>query len=286
MSLVKCRICGKRVEKGTAFCVPTKYGNFYYCSIDEYSERQAYLAKIDKVNMIFKDLIGENIIYANVKRFIQKYYEADQIDRLIRYLEENMNYLTVTMNSNSFASVYVKTKYLCTIVLNGMPMFENGEKTEYQKKVEELETLIKSIVGEDVLSLDKVHQKISAYYMESQIKKFISFLNTNHDEIINILAEKQFDSTSNKLSYFCGIVMNNLPVYREGVKMHEKSITPTVIKEVDPSALGADVSDDTPKTEIHKDVSIDIPVQPKKRPKPLKKIKKRRGMAELEEEDD
>lgn len=285
MRPIKCKICGKNLDKMTAFCVPMKRQNSYYCSEKEYMDRQLYLTKVDKVNMIFKDLIGNSISYSNVKGFVQQYYEIDQIDRFIRYLEVNKDYLTVAANTNQFPSVYVKTKYLCAIVNSGMPMFEGEQKTPYQKDIEKLESLIKEIVGQDVLSLDKIHQKISSYYMEGQIKKFISFLTVNHDEIIEILAEKQFKSTSNKLGYFCGIVMNNLPVYQEGMKMFGNRNSSDVIKEVDPSQLGADVSiDDEPQTKPIIDVSDIHTVKPKRIIR--KPLKKRRSMAEIEGEDE
>lgn len=129
MPKVKCRFCGKQIDKDTAFKVKHGRSNWYYC--DE-NHSKAKTSK-EKFFDVAYDVFGKttNTIF---------FKEMDEISnvhgykKMKSYLEDNFQYLKGVMQKD-FSSEYGKCRYFSAILKNNLGDYEYQEP-EVIKKVE------------------------------------------------------------------------------------------------------------------------------------------------------
>ena len=117
---VKCRICGKSIDRLLAYKIETNSGNKYYCSIDEYEaeENKKNKASAEKA-MVYKlicDILGEDeIVNTILFKEWQIWLKVADNEKIAKYLEENKYYLT-TVISRLNSSEFARIRYLSAII--------------------------------------------------------------------------------------------------------------------------------------------------------------------------
>lgn len=114
MSKVKCRFCGKQIDRDTAFKVKHGRSNWYYCN-EEHSKAKT---PKDKFFDIAYSIFGKttNTIF---------FKEMEEIacvhgyEKMKSYLEDNEAYLNIVMQK-SFSSEYGRCRYFSAILKNNL----------------------------------------------------------------------------------------------------------------------------------------------------------------------
>ena len=137
MAFVKCRTCGKYIDKSEAYAVKHGNRNFYYCCEEHSKSRSPRCVFIDKVN----EIIGEttNTAFYREMNDVARVYG---FPKMIAYLDENDEYLTKTITEykKNFHSEYARICYFFAILKNNLKDFspsENLNKNKVNKDFEE-----------------------------------------------------------------------------------------------------------------------------------------------------
>lgn len=137
----KCKICGNVLDTSVAFKIQGK-PNKYYCSeqefrVDEERKRKATESK-DKVYRLICDIMGEQeIINSALWKEVQVWHQVADDDKIIKYLEENKDYLT-TVTRRIENKIYNRIRYLSAILKNSLSDYKPklaNESTQMQPKV-------------------------------------------------------------------------------------------------------------------------------------------------------
>jgi len=120
MMLVKCQICGEKIDRDTAYKIAAKNGNKYYCSLNEYNEneqkKQREAADKERVYRLICGIMGEQeIISTALYKEWQVWLKVADNAKIAKYLEENESYLTSAIARLS-SSEYAKIRYISTII--------------------------------------------------------------------------------------------------------------------------------------------------------------------------
>ena len=126
--LVKCKICGEKIDRDTAYKRVVNGKNFYYHSESEYEteEKRKQKAAEDKerVYRLICDVMGEKEIL-NTALWKEKieWNKAFADEIITKYLQENKNYLTSAI-ARLDSSQYAKIRYLSAILKNSLGDFK------------------------------------------------------------------------------------------------------------------------------------------------------------------
>jgi YHS domain-containing protein len=140
--LVKCKSCGTKIERDTAYKVVLKDKNSYYCNEQEYLNYKQDLKNKDDVYMeidnIFNKKITNTVLFKEVGE-LSKIYTYETI---LLYLQQNEQYLINVLNK-SFVSEYAQIRYFTAILKNSLSDFERLQKETRKieiKKIVEIDT--------------------------------------------------------------------------------------------------------------------------------------------------
>lgn len=146
--LVKCRLCGKKIEKEIAFCAPNGGGRFYYCNEDEFKAKEKEKVKkiedkeeakknkpkkepkIDPVYEEIANIFGYRIQNSALFKEMKLWRNICNDEKILAYLQENRDYIKKSLsrlNSNEYARI----RYVSAILKNSLHDFEI--KVEPQK---------------------------------------------------------------------------------------------------------------------------------------------------------
>lgn len=132
--LVKCRICGNKIDKKEAYKVVINDKNHYYCSESEYEnykkEQDNQSKIIEMINEIFGHVVHSTALYKEIQK-AKKCYGSGKI---LNYLIQNKDKLTYIISGKNFANEYNAIRYLFAILHNNMPWYKYTE--EIRKTVE------------------------------------------------------------------------------------------------------------------------------------------------------
>lgn len=132
--LVKCRICGKKIDRDTAHKVRNKNVNEYYCNQDEYLEK---LKKIKVKNNTYEEMFnifGRKVTNTILFKEITELESVYGYEKIYQYLCENERYLTNVL-SKDFKSEYAQIRYFSTILKNSLADFKIESK-QPEKRIE------------------------------------------------------------------------------------------------------------------------------------------------------
>ena len=127
MSKVKCRFCGKSIDKKIAVGVPHNRQTWYYCT--------DHVGKKPPKELFYEELVK---ILPSTNTIIYK--EMDEIskvhgyEKMLAYLQDNEDYLIDTMNRKSFAKDYYRCKYFCAILKNNLGDYQMKQSIPVIKK--------------------------------------------------------------------------------------------------------------------------------------------------------
>ena len=132
--LVKCRLCGTKVDRNEAFKVVVGGINTYYCNEAEYQkvlhEKEVKDNTYECINQIFGYKVLNSALFKEINLLLQVY----SYEHILAYLTENKDYIAKVLDKE-FVSEYAKIRYFSTILKNNMADFKPKEP-EKPKEVE------------------------------------------------------------------------------------------------------------------------------------------------------
>lgn len=124
--LVKCRQCGTKIDRKTAFKVVVGGKNAYYCNEAEYQktlhEKEIKNNTYDCINQIFGYKVLNSALFKEINLLLQVY----SYEHILAYLMENKNYITKVLEKD-FVSEYAKIRYFSAIIKNNIADFKMKE---------------------------------------------------------------------------------------------------------------------------------------------------------------
>lgn len=135
---VKCKICGKKVDRNAAFKIVTysssgKKKNNYYCSEEEYdsymAERQYKTDFYDVILQYFAGMKSTNSLPKNLFAEMLGVAEQHSWKEIYEYVVDDKEYLDKCMEKD-FCSDWARAKYLISVFRNnvGADLSWRGEK--------------------------------------------------------------------------------------------------------------------------------------------------------------
>lgn len=114
MSKVKCRCCGKSIDKKIAVGVPHNKQTWYYC-IEHVGQKSPKDKMYDLVFEIFDRKVLNTILYKELDSIANLY----TYEKMTAYIQENRSYLEQVMNKD-FSSEYAQIRYFAAILKNSL----------------------------------------------------------------------------------------------------------------------------------------------------------------------
>lgn len=135
---VKCKCCGKQIDRNIAYKVTKGRVNSYYCSETEYNDDvlQKSLAQKDKSDTyeLIEDIIGKTTNTILFKE-VQIWLSVTNYKNIASYLLDNKQYLINTMQNKSFNNEYGMIRYFSAIVKNNISSYKPS-KSEPMKQAD------------------------------------------------------------------------------------------------------------------------------------------------------
>ena len=120
---VKCKYCGKLIQRENAYKVVKGNVNNYYCSETEYnnmlSAKLAEQKNKEKMYSLINDIIGKTtntILFKEIKIWLS----VTNYSNIVSYLIDNKQFLVDTMQKKNFANDYGMIRYFSAIVKNNI----------------------------------------------------------------------------------------------------------------------------------------------------------------------
>ena len=139
---VKCRCCGKMIDREIAYKVITNKQNTYYCTEKEYlnkiQQSQYHTDMINKIFVIFNCMITNTILFKEISE-LEMIYSSKVI---LNYLSANEDYLKKLLSNKSFSSQYAKIRYFTTILKNNLADYKDNTvemDNNIENKISEIE---------------------------------------------------------------------------------------------------------------------------------------------------
>jgi len=124
--LVKCKVCGNKIDRNEAFKVIVDKKNSYYCNEKEYNElirKQSVKDNTyEEINNIFGRKVTNTVLYKEIWDLSLIY----TFEKILSYLKFNSNYLSGVMEK-SFASEYAQIRYFAAILKNSLSDFKEDD---------------------------------------------------------------------------------------------------------------------------------------------------------------
>jgi len=130
MALVKCRFCGKKINRDEAYLVKVGKANKYYCSYEH------SISKSDK-DMFYEalwDVFGKQLTSTAVYTEFDAIAKVHGYSKMLSFTKDNLEKLQM-YNSRSNGSSYGRIRYMATIYKNQLDDYEPKEQT-VRKEVE------------------------------------------------------------------------------------------------------------------------------------------------------
>lgn len=142
---VKCRLCGKKIDKKDAFQAPTGSGRFYFCNEEEAKTKEEEKLKkaeanhkekkVDPVYEEVADIFGYRIQNSVLFKEMKLWRGICNDEKILAYLQENKDYLKNTMERLD-SSEYARIRYFSAILKNNLGDYKIKTPTVNIVKVE------------------------------------------------------------------------------------------------------------------------------------------------------
>ena len=137
--LVKCRACGAKIDRATAYKVVTGKVNQYYCNLAEFTDWQQAKKKVsdnkDRLYQLVNEVFGYNVTNSILYKEMQEVAIKYDYSLLSQYITENKAYLSKSM-AKDFVSEYAQIRYFMAIIRNNMASFILKQKVIPDKAAE------------------------------------------------------------------------------------------------------------------------------------------------------
>ena len=124
--LVKCRLCGTKVDRNEAFKVVVGCKNTYYCNEAEYQKVLHDREVKDKTYECINQIFGYKVLNSALFKEINLLLEVYSYEHILAYLTENKEYITKVLEKD-FVSEYAKIRYFAAILKNNIADFKMKE---------------------------------------------------------------------------------------------------------------------------------------------------------------
>lgn len=132
--LVKCQICGTRIDRDIAYKIQQNNRNKYYCSQKEYMRHQQELADKDILFDLINTLFGYKVINSVLFKEITSIHECYEYSQIISYIKSNQDMISTMLNRN-YTNEYCKIRYFVTIISNNIKDFVTNYVTQPDKAI-------------------------------------------------------------------------------------------------------------------------------------------------------
>lgn len=132
--LVKCRICGNKIQRSDAYKVVVKDKNIYYCSESEYKSWVEQNDIKDSTYQLIYDIFERKGTNTVLYKEIYELSEIYTYKKILAYLQENEEYLNKTMKKD-FKNEYGQIRYFTAILKNSLADFQYQNRME-KKNIE------------------------------------------------------------------------------------------------------------------------------------------------------
>lgn len=133
--LVKCKICGNKIDRKCAFKVIVNEKNNYYCTEEEYNEWKSNKDIKDSIYEVIFNIFGHKTINTILYKEINEIGNLYGYKNILNYINDNKNYLYSVMQKE-FKSEYAKIRYFSAILKNNISDYTKKLPPEVIKKVE------------------------------------------------------------------------------------------------------------------------------------------------------
>jgi hypothetical protein len=127
--LVKCKGCTNKIDRDTAYKVVVKGKNTYYCNVEEYETINIEKESKNKVIDLAFELIGKTTNTALFKE-LTEISKVHTYTKMLKFMEENMIDLDVTMSRNDFVHEFAKIRYFAAIIKNQIGDYKEKSEVE------------------------------------------------------------------------------------------------------------------------------------------------------------
>lgn len=154
---VKCGICGKKIDKDTAYCIIRPSGNayygHYYCSKEEYDNFQIDKVVKQKTIDLCAEILDTHFNQYYIKTMLEEVSQQYNYDLIFNYLYDNQDYWYKYLKSKVFVSVYGEVRYFKVCLLNNLG--------DYEKKIsqEEIQRVRSDIENVEIVNTKRKEKK-------------------------------------------------------------------------------------------------------------------------------
>lgn len=143
---VKCGICGKKIDKDTAYCIirpsGNKYYGHYYCSEEEYIGFQKDKILKKKTVDICGEILDTHFSQGLIKKMLNEVAEYFDYNLIFNYLYDNQDYWYKYLKTKDFVSLYVEIRYFKACLLGCLEEYEKTiSKDEMQRVHDDIENI-------------------------------------------------------------------------------------------------------------------------------------------------
>ena len=117
--LVKCRICGNKVERNDAYKVVVNGKNEYYCNEKEYEQKKKQTIDKENTIKIINEIFGYEITNSVFFKELKALSENNSYEKIYSFIYDNKQMLDRAL-SKDFTSEYGKIKYFSAIIKNNI----------------------------------------------------------------------------------------------------------------------------------------------------------------------
>lgn len=130
--LVKCKCCGNKIERESAYKVMTDKGNKYYCSKAEYEAMQKEKADKDAIYTEIVDIFGYKIQNSALFKEWKCWNELASNEKILSYIQENKDYIKGAVGKLN-STEYARVRYVSAILKNSLVDYKVGSRKEPEK---------------------------------------------------------------------------------------------------------------------------------------------------------
>ena len=141
--LVKCKCCGNKIERESAYKVITDKGNKYYCSKAEYEAMQKEKVDKDAIYAEIVDIFGYKIQNSALFKEWKCWNELASNEKILSYIQEKKDYIKGAVGRIN-GTEYARVRYVSAILKNSLVDY----KVESRKEPEPVQ---KSVIDDDYI---------------------------------------------------------------------------------------------------------------------------------------
>ena len=117
MAKVKCRYCGKKIDKSVAF---SPIARRYYCNSEEYNKTMDRRQGINKIKLLLNDLFEYEVINTFLDKRISELSKNYSYEDIYNTIQDLMLDLQFALISNNFETENHKINYVFAIIKNNI----------------------------------------------------------------------------------------------------------------------------------------------------------------------